>query len=245
MEYNALLIINVFVVCIALGAVVTLLFMIHENTILNEQIDKEIKQIEKKCPDCNCPECPKCPPNPDCNSNCPELPDCPTCPKCPQIPDELLKNINKAQGSPQITSQKECPKCQICPSVDDIVSGVFPGRNTKVIDGGRYFNIDASNTYDGLSTSNFYEQNYKFPIDKILKPDEPMMNSYNLGGEDQIDNSIDNENIDTNISKDLPAVNKDEVMYSSEPPSEDNSGDNSGDNSDNDMGHYYQKILNF
>ena len=162
MEYNALLIINVFVVCIALGAVVTLLFMIHENTILNEQIDKEIKQIEKKCPDCNCPECPKCPPNPDCNSNCPELPDCPTCPKCPQIPDELLKNINKAQGSPKIiTNQKECPKCQICPSVDDIVSGVFPGRNTKVIDGGRYFNIDASNTYDGLSTSNFYEQNYK------------------------------------------------------------------------------------
>ena len=237
MEYNTLLIINVFVVCVALAAVVTLLFMIHENTILNEQMDKEIKQIEKKCPDCNCPECPKCPPNPDCNSRCP---DCPDCPKCPSIPDNLLENIDKPPPSPQvITRQTECPKCQVCPSVDDIVSGIYPGRNTKVIDGGRYFQVDASNNYDGLSTSNFYEQNYKFPIDKILKPDEPKMNSYNLGGEEQIDNSIDNENIDTNISRDLPAVNKDEIMYSSEPPVEVDS------NSGNDMGHYYQKILDF
>ena len=237
MEYNTLLGINVFVVCVALAAVVTLLFMIHENTILSEQMDKEIKQIEKKCPDCNCPECPKCPPNPDCNSKCPELPDCPKCPECPSISDDLLNNINKAQASPQIIkTNKECPECQVCPSVDDIVSGIFPGRNTKVIDGGRYFQVDASNTYDGLSTNNFYKQNYKFPIDKILKPDEPVMNSYNLGGEEQIDNSIDNENIDTNISKDLPAVDKDKVMYSSEPPK---------DNSDNVMSHYYQKILDF
>ena len=65
------------------------------------------------------------------------------------------------------------------------------------------------------------------------------MNSYNLGGEEQIDNSIDNENIDTNISRELPAVDKDKVMYSSEPPK-----DNS-DNSDNVMSHYYQKILDF
>ena len=48
MEYNTLLGINVFVVCVALAAVVTLLFMIHENTILSERMDKEIKQIEKK-----------------------------------------------------------------------------------------------------------------------------------------------------------------------------------------------------
>lgn len=242
MEYNTLLGINVFVVCVALAAVVTLLFMIHENTILSEQMDKEIKQIEKKCPDCNCPACPKCPPNPDCNSKCPELPECPKCPECPNISDDLLNNIKKSQAGPQIIkTNTECPKCQVCPSVDDIVSGIYPGRNTKVIDGGRYFQVDASNTYDGLSTSNFYKQNYKFPIDKILKPDEPVMNSYNLGGEEQIDNSIDNENIDTNISKDLPAIDKDKVMFSSEPPVDTNFNNDSND----DMSYYYQKILNF
>jgi len=193
MEYNTLLGINVLLVCLCLSAIVVIVVMIFQNSALNEEMNKELKEIEKKCPDCNCPECPK---NPDCNVNCP---DC-NCPKCPEQKQETESNV-----APQ--AKVECPKC---PSVEDIVSGIFPGRNPKVVDGGRYFQVDAANSYDGLSANNFYEQNYKFPIDKILKPDEPPMKNYNIGGEEQIDNSIENENIDTNKTRELPDVNKDD-----------------------------------
>ena len=192
MEYTTLLGINILLVCLCLSAIVVIFVMIFQNSTLNEEMNNELKEIEKKCPDCKCPECPK---NPDCNVNCPDC-DCPECPE--------LKQDNGSK--PMDQSKIDCPKCL---SVEDIISGIFPGRNPKVVDGGRYFQVDASNTYDGLSTNNFYEKNYKFPIDKILKPDGLAMNNYNIGGEQLIDNSIDNENIDTNKTRELPDVNKD------------------------------------
>ena len=215
MEYNSLFVINVVVVCLSLAAIVVLLFMIHETSLLNEEMNREIKEIDKKCPDCNCPECPPNPECPECNIRCPSIPKCP---KCPEIPDSMKEDAGDAVDAVDANTDTEkqinqvqtsCPKCQVCPSVDDIVTGIYPGRNPKVVDGGRYFKVDASNTYDGLSTNNFYEQNYKFPLDKILKPDLPEMNAYNLGGSEQIDNSIENEYIDTNVSRSLPSVDKD------------------------------------
>ena len=193
MEYNTLLGINVLLVCLCLSAIVVIVVMMFQNSTLNEEMNKELKEIEKKCPDCKCPECPK---NPDCNVNCP---DC-NCPECPEPSNDSKPNVSEQ-------AKVECPKC---PSVEDIVAGVFPGRNPKVVDGGRYFQVDASNSYDDLSTNNFYEKNYNFPIDKILKPDEPAMKNYNIGGEEEIDNSIENENIDTNKTRELPDVNKDD-----------------------------------
>ena len=217
MEYNSLFVINVVVVCLSLAAIVVLLFMIHETSLLNEEMNREIKEIDKKCPDCNCPECPKNPECPKCNVRCPNVPECPKCPEISDMNNDMDNDMNNDKDNidpKKIVTKAPCPKCQECrecPSVDDIVSGIYPGRNPKVVDGGRYFKIDASNTYDGLSTSNFYEKNYKFPMDKILKPDIPDMNAYNLGGSEQIDNSIDNENIDTNVSRSLPSVDKEDI----------------------------------
>ena len=59
----------------------------------------------------------------------------------------------------------------------------------------KYHRIDPSNIYDGLSTTNFYEKKYKFPMEKILKPDEPPLKDYNLSGENTIDNSLNNNNV--------------------------------------------------
>lgn len=227
MEYTTLLGINVLLVCLCLSAIVVIVVMIFQNSTLNEEMNKELKEIEKKCPDCKCPECPK---NPDCNVNCPD------CPKCPE-PNQDTKYRDQPQPQPKI----ECPKC---PSVEDIVAGVFPGRNPKVVDGGRYFQVDASNSYDGLSTNNFYEKNYNFPIDKILKPDEPFMKNYNIGGEEHIDNSIENENIDTNKTRELPSVDNSEKVEGDIENNMDNDMMESPINQDSSYTEpFYQKIL--
>jgi len=188
MEDNTLLVVNIFLMGLCLSAIVVIVILITQNSSLSEEMKKEILEIEKKCPEC-----------PNCEMKCPENKECPSCPKCP----EIRKNGDCPQCPP---CNKTCQQCQECPSVDDIVTGMFPGRNPKVKDGGRYFKVDAANTYDGLSTSSFYEKNYKFPQDKILKPDYPPMNDYNLGGEEQINNSIENENVNTSKSTALPVI---------------------------------------
>ena len=253
MEYNSLFVINVVVVCLSLAAIVVLLFMIHETSLLNEEMNREIKEIDKKCPDCNCPECPKNPECPKCNVRCPNVPECPKCPEISDMNNDMDNDMNNDKDNidpKKIVTKAPCPKCQECrecPSVDDIVSGIYPGRNPKVVDGGRYFKIDASNTYDGLSTSNFYEKNYKFPMDKILKPDIPDMNAYNLGGSEQIDNSIDNENIDTNVSRSLPSVNNEEDIENIAGSSSDGESDGESDRAtmgdQSYLSSFYHKIL--
>lgn len=225
MEYNTLLGINVLLVCLCLSAIVVIIVMIVQNSTLNEEMNKELKEIEKKCPDCKCPK------NPDCNVNCP---DC----NCPEYPELNEDNNNNSTPQDNIKYPK-CPKCPKCPSVDDIVSGIFPGRNPEVIEGGRYFQVDASNNYDGLSTSNFYEQNYKFPMDKILKPDLPRMNSYNIDDNNQINNSINNEYVDTNKSRELP-VNSD---IEDTPTGEIEETESSPSMDGNYYDSFYQKIL--
>jgi len=185
MEDNTLLIVNIFLLGLCLSAIVVIVILIIQNSSVAEEMNQELSKIEKECPTC-----------PKCEVKCPENRKCPSCPKCPEIP--------KNEDCPDCN--KTCPQCQECPSVNEIVTGLFPGRNPKVVDGGRYFKVDASNTYDGLSTSNFYDKNYKFPQDKILKPDSPDMNDYNLGGEEQIDNSIENENVNTSESITLPVI---------------------------------------
>ena len=79
---------------------------------------------------------------------------CPECEEC-----------DKGSDSP--SSPSGSPGSVECPTVNDIVTGIFPGRNPKVVDGGRYFKVDAGNTYDGLSTSNFYRKDMH-PIQQSL-----------------------------------------------------------------------------
>lgn len=235
MEYNSLFVVNVALVCLSLSAIVVLLFMIHENNLLNEQINDEVKEIQKKCPDCVCPTCPK---NPDVT--------CPQCPKCPELSLDIIDNIKKLVDDKENKNIKINTVENNCPTVDEIVAAIFPGRNPKVVDGGRYFQIDASNTYDGLSTSNFYEKNYKFPMDKILKPDSPVMNSYNIDVGDEIDNSIENEYIDTNSSKKLSNDNLDSNNNSMDNNSMDNNSElvnSSPPMNEGFMDSFYQKIL--
>ena len=188
MEDNTLLLLNILLVGLCLSAIVVIVILMVQNHSMSAEMNEELSKIEKKCPEC-----------PNCEVKCPDSKPCPNCPKCPEI--------SRNEDCPDCPeSNKTCPQCQECPSVDEIVTGIYPGRNPKVKDGGRYFKVDAANTYDGLSTSNFYDKNYKFPMDRILAPDSPVMNDYNLGGEDQIDNSIENENINTSVTQDLPVI---------------------------------------
>ena len=190
MEDNTLLIVNIVLLGLCLSAIIVIVILITQNSTLAGEMNDELSKIEKECPIC-----------PKCEVKCPENKDCPTCPSCPKCPE-----IQNGDSSKCPDCNKTCPQCQKCPSVDDIVTGLYPGRNPKVVDGGRYFEVDASNIYDGLSTSNFYDKNYKFPQDKILKPESEDMKDYNLGGEEQIDNSIENENINTSESIKLPVI---------------------------------------
>ena len=187
--FNKMNIVLLFLCLLSIVIIIGLINHIYETTNL---INIEMKNIEDKIPEC--PKCPKCPKLDDIYLG---TKDCPECPECPKLP-EMNRPI-----------QNECPdvKCPTvkCPSVNDIVSGIFPGRNPDVIDGGRYFTVDASNTYDGLSTSNFYEKEYQFPMQKLLKPDIPIRD-YNIQGDLTIDNSIENNVIDTNKNKPMQAT---------------------------------------
>tara|TARA_Y100001970_G_scaffold183693_1_gene223426 strand:- start:978 stop:1676 length:699 start_codon:yes stop_codon:yes gene_type:complete len=102
--------------------------------------------IENK--DIECPACPECPELIDGEGNqCPECPDC-NCQgnECPTI---------------------NCPEV-ICPSVNDIVSGIFPGRNTGFTSSGRYFDVQANENYELMPDYDFYEPTQAFPSDSIL-----------------------------------------------------------------------------
>jgi len=88
--------------------------------------------------DLSCPPCPE-------NKECPACPDLvcaeneTQCPECPECPDCILNEGNSA-------SCPKCPSCPsipsvTCPSVQDIVDGLFPGRNQGVTVTGKYFPV--------------------------------------------------------------------------------------------------------
>jgi len=116
-----------------------------------------------KCPDCVCPASPACP---DCNKECPQCPDCNK--ECPQCPD----SEHKCPKCP--ACNKNCPKCPDCkanakcPTVEDIIGGIFPGRNTGVTQGGKFFDVKSSESYDLMPDYDFYEPQAAFPSDSIL-----------------------------------------------------------------------------
>jgi hypothetical protein len=116
-----------------------------------------------------------------------------SCPKCPDLTNPIKKS--------DLTITQACPECPKCPSVPDIVSGIFPGRNTGITRSGRHFDVKSEGSYDALPDYSFYKAEDAFPDDSILDPplrwqnfDAPL---------NDINNSIDNYYADTNSSADL------------------------------------------
>tara|TARA_B100001123_G_C15088321_1_gene938566 strand:- start:303 stop:1040 length:738 start_codon:yes stop_codon:yes gene_type:complete len=161
-DYNEILQFITLFLLIVIGVIV---YYMNENTT---QIETNISKLDLKCP-----ECPKCPELTDKDGNlCPKCPDC-NCPegnKCPTI---------------------NCPTTN-CPSVDDIISGIFPGRNTGITSSGKFFDIQASENYELMPTYDFYQSTSAFPSDSILTaPDSLIKGNINIPA-NQINNTYDN-----------------------------------------------------
>lgn len=189
MDEEYLIKVNSFLLFICLSGLVAIGFLIYHISNLNENLNKEILEIEDKIPEC--PECPKC------ELKCPENNECPKCPDCPKMPSF------SSPSSPEFNFN--------CPTVDQIVQGIFPGRNPKIMKENNYYRVTPYNSYTGLSSSNFYEQRYNFPMEKVLKPDKPLRD-YNITGENTIDNSIDNNKV--NYSQESKKMIKNEPIPS-------------------------------
>ena len=125
-----------------------------------------------------------------------ECPPCPISPGCPRCPSLKCKDNNDDDNNQNI----QCPECPKCPSVNDIVSGIFPGRNTGITSGGKYFDIKANESYDLLPDFDYYNPVDAFPVDSILSQSV----NYKSDSNPNVDNSIDNDY--TNTSKDKPMI---------------------------------------
>ena len=84
--------------------------------------------------------------------------------------------------------------------IKDIVSGIFPGRNTGVTSGGRYFDVKMNEDFDLMPDYSFYNAKDAFPDDMKFDIDKPIRSANAYVPQNDINNSIDNEHVDTNSS---------------------------------------------
>lgn len=166
-------------------------YMSTNNDKLGDDLKNQINSLDLNCPACPenpaCPACPKCP-DLKCNDGI-----CPKCPDCSEGGD------------------KGCPACPIdstsCPTVSDIVGGIFPGRNPGVTSGGKYFDIMADSSYELLPNYDFYNPIDAFPSDSILSaPDSLLKGNVDVPAT-QIDNSDDNNLVNTSPDTSLSRMN--------------------------------------
>jgi len=176
-----------------------MLYYIGSNT---DELQSEISALQNEVNTMEL-ECPKCPDHP-------KIPACPKCPKCPDVnmPDVNIPGREACPECPDCNCPEndECPPCPDCsasadcPTVRDIVGGIFPGRNTGITSGGKYFNVQANESYELLPDYDFYQPVDAFPADSILEP----LRSGNVAvPEDSIENSIDNSLVNTSRSRSL------------------------------------------
>jgi len=94
-----------------------------------------------------------------------------------------------------------CPSCpqSTCPSAEEIASAVFPGRNTGLTSGGKYFDIKSSGSYELLPEYDFYKPEEAFPVDSLLL-DPPLRDANVPVTQNQIDNSTGSFHVDTQRS---------------------------------------------
>tara|TARA_B100001248_G_C27313232_1_gene423032 strand:+ start:194 stop:1021 length:828 start_codon:yes stop_codon:yes gene_type:complete len=169
-------------------------YMSTNSENLGKDLKEQINNLDLECPECpdhpGCPACPKCP-DLKCNEGM-----CPECPACP---------ATEGEGG---DGNKECPACPTvpsvsCPTVDDIVTGIFPGRNPGITSGGKYFDIMANDSYELLPSYDFYNPVDAFPSDSILSAPDSLMRGNVDVPTTEIDNSVDGSLVDTNIDTSL------------------------------------------
>ena len=116
-----------------------------------------------------------------------------SCPRCPDSPDVTV-NI-PSPGHQTKCPEVKCPEVK-CPSVKDIVNGVFPGRNTGLTSGGKYFDVKSQGSYELLHDDySFYKAEDAFPEGSILDP--PLRWSNPDVPLNDINNSVDNMLVDS------------------------------------------------
>tara|TARA_B100001094_G_scaffold69786_1_gene66262 strand:+ start:68 stop:805 length:738 start_codon:yes stop_codon:yes gene_type:complete len=151
------------------------------------------------------------------NIDIPECPSCPSCPSCPACPsqckgdsslnDKLGKLTEKMDEKMDGKTGDNCPECPVCetkgyPTVEEIVSGIFPGRNMGLTRGGQFFPVNAESNYELLPEYNYYDATQAFPETSLLDQamtGGPIINQDSL----QFDNSFENTDIDTTMSMGL------------------------------------------
>ena len=161
---------------------IIIITIIYYQSTVTDQLNTDLQSLDLQCPECpdvTCPENNECPKCPDCTCSNDDKP-CPACPACPDVDTN-------------------------CPTVEDIVSGIFPGRTTGLTTGGRYFEINANESYELLPDYDYYNPQDAFPTDSIL--DQPLISGNPPVTMDQINNSIDNLNIDTSVASSLSGMN--------------------------------------
>jgi hypothetical protein len=166
----------------------TMIYYLSTNTDkMNQDIKNAIANLDLECP------------------KCPEHPEIPSCPKCPDL------NCSNDGKCPECPENPECPECPVvdvdCPNVEDIVSGIFPGRNTGITSGGRYFDIKANESYELMPDYDFYKPVEAFPSDSILSAPETLTDGNINVGPDAIDNSNNNSNMNTTQEVSLTRMN--------------------------------------
>ena len=152
-----------------------------------------------------------------------KIPECPACPACPKIP--ACPNVNLPSNSSHRNLEEkidniklECPECPDCPevnegqypTVEDIVGGIFPGRNMGLTRGGIYQTLESDGSYELLPEYDFYRPEDAFPQDTILSRAVGDIEKEKL----MFDNSYDNMNIDTRMNTGLNGLGEDSLQNS-------------------------------
>ena len=175
-EYNEILQFFTLFLLFVIGAMI---YYMSENT---ESLEKKINELEISCPEC--PKCPKL-----------ETPEGTECPQCPQCPDCVCSETTDSEGHViNCPEHPPCPDPPQCPTVDDIIAGIFPGRNTGITSGGRYFDIQANDSYELMPDYDYYQPMDAFPQDSIL---DPLHYGNARVPTNAMDNTNENYNMDT------------------------------------------------
>jgi len=120
-----------------------------------------------------------------------------TCPACPDLTNPINKEDIETllHDKLDLDHDHKPGETTKCPSVTDIVTAIFPGRNTGITKEGRYFDIKSNESYELLPDYSFFKPEDAFPTDTIL--DQPLRDSNLDISQNQIDNTQDGLHTDT------------------------------------------------
>jgi hypothetical protein len=171
--------------------IIVVLYFLYSANVREKLIQQKLDDFEV-----NCPACPKCPEPP----KCPDNEGCPACPKCPDLK----------------CPEKTCPETKV-PTVDDIVNGIFPGRDRGLTAGGQYFPIAdyeySCPTVGGAVSSVPVGSNISDVLDVTYSEDN--MNKGNMNKDTQL--SIDSEEVSEEISDEVSTDNMDSPPIDPQP----------------------------